>query len=336
VAWKNRKVVLASRPDGYPKPANFELLEEDIDGPRHGEVVVESRWLSLDPYQRGRMSQTASYAPPLEIGETMPGGVVGRVVATESPALSIGDWVEGLLGWQEFHRGPASSLRRLDPTMAPPRAALGVLGIPGLTAWFGLTEIGRPRPGDTVVVSAASGAVGQVVGQLAKMSGCRVIGIAGSVDKLEYLTGELGFDAAVSRREENFAATLREACPAGVDVYFDNVGGPVSEAVFANLATRARVVVCGRISQVNLSQSDGAPRNDQFLIVKEACMEGFLLQRFGPHFDAARARLSQLIAADAIRYREDITEGIERAPEAFIGMLSGQNRGKALVRLGGG
>jgi NADPH-dependent curcumin reductase CurA len=329
----NRQITLATRPVGYPRESDFELVEAPVPEPRHGQVLVRTLWLSLDPYQRGRMNAAKSYAPSVEIGEPIVGGAVGRVERSETPAFAAGDIVEGWLGWQDYALADGHGLRKLDPAEAPVQTALGVLGMPGMTAYFGLLEIGRPKPGDTVVVSAAAGAVGSLVGQIAKIMGCRVVGTVGSDDKVGYITGALGFDAGINYKTENVFEAVQRACPNGVDVYFDNVGGDVTEAVLQNLAAFARVVICGQISQYNKTEPDNAPRNLRFLLVKQARMEGFLVFGFAGRYDEGRRRLAQWIRDGTITYREDVVDGLENAPRAFIGLMNGSNFGKLLVKV---
>ena len=332
----NRQITLAARPVGYPKETDFKLIEAPVPEPAPGQILVRTIWLSLDPYQRGRMSAAKSYAAGVEIGAPIIGGVVGRVEKSASPGFAVGDVVEGWLGWQDYALADPAGLRKVDPGLAPIQTALGVLGMPGMTAYFGLLEIGRPAPGDTVVVSAASGAVGALVGQIAKLSGCRVVGTAGSDQKVAYLVDELGFDAGINYRTADLPAALRAACPNGVDVYFDNVGGVVTDAVLAELATGARVAICGQMSQYNLEKPDLAPRNLRFLLVKQARMEGFLVYQFADRYALARRRLARWIADGRVKYREDLIEGLENAPRAFIGLMRGENFGKLLVRVAAG
>jgi NADPH-dependent curcumin reductase CurA len=329
----NRQITLATRPVGYPRESDFELVEAPVPEPRHGQVLVRTLWLSLDPYQRGRMNAAKSYAPSVEIGEPIVGGAVGRVERSETPAFAAGDIVEGWLGWQDYALADGHGLRKLDPAEAPIQTALGVLGMPGMTAYFGLLEIGRPKPGDTVVVSAAAGAVGSLVGQIAKIMGCRVVGTVGSDDKVGYITGALGFDVGINYKTQNVFEAVQRACPNGVDVYFDNVGGDVTEAVLQNLAAFARVVICGQISQYNKTEPDNAPRNLRFLLAKQARMEGFLVFRFAGRYDEGRRRLAQWIRDGTITYREDVVDGLENAPRAFIGLMKGSNFGKLLVKV---
>jgi len=271
----NHRITLKSRPLGYPEESDFELIEEPIPQPREGEVLVHIIWMSLDPYMRGRIRDVQSYAPPVEIGGTMVGGTVGRVVESRTPAFVVGEIVEGPLGWQEYAVSDGRNLRRVDPALGPLSTSMGVLGMPGMTAYFGLLDVGSPKPGDTVVVSAASGAVGQVVGQIAKIMGCRVVGTAGTKDKVDFIVNELGFDVGINYKTEDVMSALATACPLGVDVYFDNVGGPVTDAVMENLADFARIVICGQISQYNLEQPEMGPRNIRLLTTHQAWMTGF-------------------------------------------------------------
>jgi len=330
----NRQITLAARPVGMPRESDFALVESEVPSAGHGEVLVRSLWLSLDPYMRGRMSEARSYARPTQIGDPMTGQVVGEVVESGDSRFAAGDFVVGQLGWQDYAVARGGTLRKLDPAVAPIQTALHVLGTTGLTAYFGLFDIGRAKPGDAVVVSAAAGAVGQLVGQLAKIAGCGpVVGIAGGPEKVRYLTELYGYDAGIDYKSDDVNAALKESCPNGVDVYFDNVGGALSETVFRRLALGARVPICGQISQYNLTEPDLAPRNLGFLIVFRARLEGFLVSDYVHRFDEALTRLGRWLAEDKLRYREDVTEGLENAPQAFIGMLNGANLGKTLVKV---
>jgi len=329
----NRQITLAARPVGFPQESDFALVESEFAAPGPGEVLVRSHYLSLDPYMRGRMSEARSYAKPTQIGEVMTGQAVGEVVASEHPRFAPGDTVVGQLGWQEHAVARGSVLRQVDTSRVPAQAYLHALGVTGLTAWFGLFDVGRPRPGETVVVSGAAGAVGQIVGQLARIAGCRTVGIAGGPEKVADLTGLYGYDVGIDYKGDDVNARLKEACPNGVDVYFDNVGGALSETVFRRLAVGARVPVCGQISQYNLSEPELAPRNLGFLIVLRASLQGFLVSDYAHRFGEALPRLGGLLADGRLTYREDVTDGLEHAPRAFIGMLRGENRGKTLVKL---
>jgi NADPH-dependent curcumin reductase CurA len=330
----NRQITLAARPEGFPKESDFSLVESDVPPAGPGEVLGRSQWLSLDPYMRGRMSTARSYAKPTELGEPMTAQAVGDVVESNDPRFAPGESVVGQLGWQEFAVARGGALRKLDPALAPPQTALHVLGGTGLTAYFGLFDVGAPKPGDAVVVSAASGAVGQVVGQLAKIAGCGpVVGLAGSPEKVADLTSSYGYDVGIDYKRDDVNAALKEACPDGIDVYFDNVGGALSETIFRRLALGARIPICGQVSQYNLTEPELAPRNLGFLIVFRARMEGFLINDYAHRFPEGLRRLARWLAEGKLTYREDVTEGLENAPAAFIGMLRGENRGKTLVKL---
>jgi len=281
------------------------------------------------------MSEARSYAKPTQLGEVMTGQAVGEVVQSNDARFGVGELVVGQLGWQEYAVARGGALRKVDTALAPAQAYLHVLGTTGLTAYFGLFDVGRPRPGDTVVVSGAAGAVGQVVGQLARIAGCRTVGLAGGPEKVADLSELYGYDVGIDYKAGDVNAALKEACPRGVDVYFDNVGGALSERIFRRLAVGARVPVCGQISQYNLTEPELAPRNLGFLVVLRSKLEGFLVSDYAHRFDEGLTRLGALLADGRLRYREDITEGLEHAPRAFIGMLGGANRGKTLVKLGG-
>ncbi len=331
----HRQVRLAARPVGYPRESDFEIVEVPVPEPGPGEFLVRGIYLSLDPYMRGRMSTARSYARPVGLGEVMEGGVVGEVVRSAHPGFGVGEIVEGRFGWQEYAVSSGKGVRRIDPAVAPISTALGVLGMPGLTAYFGLLEVGQPRAGDTVVVSAASGAVGGVVGQLAKLHGCRAVGLAGTDAKVDYLTGELGYDAGINyRATADLDAALAAACPAGVDVYFDNVGGQITETVSRHVNVFARFVVCGLISQYNLPEPELAPRNERFVLVNRVRIQGFIVSDFAARYPEALARLGEWVRAGRLKYREDVVDGLPRAPAALIGLLEGRNFGKMLVRLG--
>ncbi len=329
----NRRWTLANRPVGYPQESDFTVVEADVDDPKHGEILVRTLYLSLDPYMRGRLRDRRSYAVPVGIGDVIVGEGVGRVIASQSEDVSVGDIVACQIGWQEYTVVPAHTARIVDPSVAPISTALGVVGMPGLTAYHGLLAVGQPRPGETVLVSAASGAVGAVVGQIAKMNGCRVIGTVGSDEKAAYCTDELGFEAAINYKTEDVFQRLAELAPDGIDIYFDNVGGTVTDAAIENLALRGRVLVCGQISQYNLEESELAPRNLWNLITKQARIEGFLVFNFQNDHDVARTRLASWVRDGSLKYREDIVDGFEEAPRAFIGLMNGANFGKLLVKM---
>lgn len=329
----NRQITLASRPVDYPQESDFNLVESPIPEPREGEVLVQAIWLSLDPYMRGRMRDAQSYATPVELDQVMVGGVAGRVIKSRTPAFSSGDIVEGSLGWQEYAISDESKLRKVDLSLGPLSTALGVLGMPGMTAYFGFLHIGQPRPGDTVVISAASGAVGQVVGQISKITGCRTVGIAGTPEKIDYIVNELGFDAGINYKTENLDSALMAACPLGVDVYFDNVGGVISDAVFEQLNVFARVSICGQISQYNAEEPEPGPRSLGLLVRRQGRAEGFLVSQFANRFEEGRQRIAGWMKEGRIKYKEDVVGGLENAPRAFIGLMQGKNFGKLLVKV---
>lgn len=338
VSNENLQVRLASRPVGRPSAENFTLSAGPVPSPGDGQVVIRTRYLSLDPYMRGRMSDAPSYAPPVEVGAVMVGGTVGEVVASRAPDLAPGDVVLAYTGWQQYGVARASSVRKLDPAAGVPvTTALGVLGMPGFTAYAGLTQIARPRSGETVAVAAASGPVGATVGQLARIMGARAVGIAGGAAKVEYLRS-VGFDAAVDHRSASFAADLAAATPDGIDVYFENVGGHVWDAVFPRLNQFARVPVCGLVASYNATSlpagPDHLPALMSAILRKSLTVRGFIQTEFArdlmPEF---LKRATAWVRDGALQYREDIVDGLENAPEAFIGMLEGRNFGKLLVRV---
>jgi NADPH-dependent curcumin reductase CurA len=327
----NRRVTLAARPTGFPDDSDFALEEAEVGDPGPGEVLVRTLWVSVDPYQRGRMSEVRSYAKSLELGDVITSQSLGEVVESQDGRFAPGDLVVGQLGWQEYATARGGSLRKVPEILDPPTLALHVVGATGMTAYFGLLDVGQPKPGETVVVSGAAGAVGQIVGQIAKLAGCRTVGIAGGPDKCTDCT-LYGYDVALDYKDGNFRDELKVATPEGVDVYFDNVGGEISAAVHRRLNVGARIPICGQISQYNLERPEPtfAPA---LLIVYRARMQGFLINDFAHRFDEAAMRLARWVAEGKIKWREDVTEGLENAPAAFMGMLRGENRGKALVKV---
>ena len=329
----NKRVVLAARPVGVPTEADFRLEERPIPEPRDGECLVQVSYLSVDPYMRGRISGRKSYAAPVQIGEVIVGAAVGRVVASRTGRFAEGDYVTGPMGWQQYASPPADSLRRVDPDAAPLSAYIGVLGMPGLTAYYGLLKVAGVNPGETVCVSGGAGAVGSAVGQIARLSGCRAVGIAGGPRKCAWITDDLGFDAAIDYKGSDVGRALAEAAPDGVDVYFDNVGGPVTDAVFPHLNVRSRVAVCGQISQYNATDAPVGPRLLWHFIVKRIRAEGFLVFDFREHDEAALADMASWVRDGRLKYAETVAEGIENAAAAFIGMLGGANIGKQVVKL---
>lgn len=330
----NRKILLASRPTGTPDASHFKMIEEQIPELKEGEVLIQSVYLSVDPYMRGRMSDAKSYAQPYEVGEPFIGGIVGKVVDSKNPKYESGQFVDGRLEWADYNVSNGSNIRRVNPDLAPVTTALHVLGMPGLTAYFGLLYIGEPKKGETVVVSGASGAVGMIVGQIAKLKGCRVVGIAGTDEKCSFLTNELGFDAAINyKTADHLGKTLREACPSGVDIYFDNVGGSVSDAVMNQINFQARIIICGQISQYNLEKPEMGPRVAGQLLKTSSLMKGFIVSDYAEHNKEGLKQLSEWVRDGKIQYRENVVEGFENTIEAFLGLFRGDNLGKQLVKV---
>jgi NADPH-dependent curcumin reductase len=330
---RNRQVLLKRRPTGAPTTGDFEIVDGPVPDPAEGEVLMRGIYLSLDPYMRGRISAARSYARPVDVGAVMEGRVVGRVARSRDLEFREGDYVYGGYGWQLYSAVAGKGLLKLDPQEAPLSTALGVLGMPGLTAYVGLSEIGRPQRGETVVVSAASGAVGTVVGQLAKRAGARAIGIAGGVDKCRFVERELGFETCIDHRSGDLDAALDGACPNGIDVYWENVGGAVQQAVFPRLNDFGRMVMCGMVSEYNDIEPRPGP-NLMAAVRKRIKIQGFIVSDQWQRFGEYRAMAAPLVRSGELKYREDIVEGLDRAPEAFIGLLQGRNFGKLLVKLG--
>jgi len=334
----NRQVQLASRPAGAPTAANFHLATTNVPEIGAGQLLLRTVFLSLDPYMRGRMSDAASYAAPLAIGDTMVGATVCRVQASQHNGFAAGDWVLAYSGWQDYAVSDGTGLTKLDPTVAPPSYALGVLGMPGLTAYMGLLDIGNPKAGETVVVAAATGAVGSLVGQIAKLKGCRVVGIAGGATKCASAVDDLGFDACIDHHNPELPALLAAACPAGIDVYFENVGGKVFDAVLPLLNSSARVPVCGLISGYNATRlpkgPDRTPLLMRTLLIKRIRMQGFIVfDDYGHRYPEFASAMGLWLAEGKITVREDIVDGLENAPDAFIGLLEGKNFGKLIIRV---
>jgi len=332
-AVTSRQIVLRRHPVGMPTPGDFDLIESPAPSPKDGEVLCRTIYLSLDPYMRGRISGTRSYAASVEPGQVIVGGTVGEVLESKHPALARGDVVLGYDGWQSHAVSKAAGLRKLDPKQAPVSTALGVLGMPGMTAYVGLLDIGQPRPGETVVVSAASGAVGSAVGQIAKIKGCRAVGVAGSPDKCDYVVRELGFDACVNYKKGDLVGALKDACPKGIDVYFENVGGDVLRAVLTQLNQNARIPLCGLISEYNATESTPGP-NLRPLLFNRALIKGFIVSDHMARMGDFLRDCGAWVREGRLKYREDVVIGLEKAPEAFIGLLQGKNFGKLLVRVG--
>jgi NADPH-dependent curcumin reductase len=335
---QNQRIVLASRPHGAPTIDNFRLEEQPLPELQAGEVLLKTLHLSLDPYMRGRMSEGPSYAPPVALGEVMVGGAVSEVIASRHADYAIGDKVLAYTGWQSHAISSGAGLTRLPASLSHPSWALGVLGMPGFTAYMGLLDIGQPKAGETVVVAAATGAVGSLVGQIAKLKGCRVVGIAGGTEKCRYAVEELGFDACVDHQSSTLPAQLALACPDGIDVYFENVGGAVFQAVVPLLNTGARIPLCGLIAQYNSTElpegPDFSPLLMRTLLTRRVSLKGFIIfDDYGHRYPEFAAQMSDWLQAGSIRYREDHVQGLANAPQAFIGLLEGKNFGKLVVDL---
>lgn len=334
---RNRRITLAARPQGFPQATDFQLEEAPVPRPGAGELLSRTIYLSLDPYMRGRMNRSIGYAPTVELGGVMVGGTVARVVESNLDGYQAGDFILCANGWQEYALSNGKGVRKLDPAAAPLSTALGVLGMPGHTAYVGLLDIGRPQAGETVVVSAAAGAVGAVVGQIARIKGCRVVGVAGAREKCDYVTGALGFDVCVSRFDEAFADALRAACPGGVDVYFENVGGAVFEAVLPLLNTHARVPICGRIANYNDTEpppgGNLVPRLMGLALVRRLTLRGFIVFDHADREQDFLRDVGAWIGSGELVWKEDVVDGLEQAVAAFQGLLQGSNFGKLLVRV---
>lgn len=335
----SRQIVLAARPQGEPVAGNFRQVSAPLPELADGQLLLQTIWLSLDPYMRGRMSAAKSYAAPVAIGDVMVGGAVSKVLASRHPDFAAGEIVQGRTGWQSHPISDGTGLVKVDPTLAPISTALGVLGMPGMTAYVGLKNIGLPKPGETLVVAAASGAVGSLVGQIARLRGCRVVGIAGGPAKVAYLRDTLGFDVALDHHAPDFAARLAAACPQGIDIYWENVGGAVWEAVLPLLNDFARVPVCGLIAHYNDTELPPGPNRlpqlMRLVLSNRLTLRGFIVGDFAEQQPRFLEEVSRWVREGRIKYREDVAEGIEKAPAALIGVLKGKNFGKQLVRVAG-
>jgi hypothetical protein len=329
---ENKRVLLASRPAGWVTEANFRIDSAAVPKPKDGEVLVKNLWLSLDPYMRGRMNDAKSYAAKQEIGEVMIGGTVGEVVESKNPRFAAGDKVVGMFGWQQYGCSNGAGLNKIDTSRVPASAYLGVLGMPGVTAWVGLLDICQPKAGETVVVSAASGAVGSVVGQIARLKGCRAVGIAGGKAKCDYVVKELGFDACVDYKAGRLNEDLKAATPDGIDCYFENVGGEILDAVLRRMNAFSRIAVCGLISQYNATEPYGV-KTFQSILTNRIKVQGFIVSDRMELWAKALPDLIGWVAGGRIKYRESVAQGIENAPKAFIGLLKGENFGKQLVKI---
>jgi hypothetical protein len=334
MAATNKQVLLAARPTGFPNPTDFRMVESPIPEPAEGQFMLGISYLSVDPYMRGRMNATRSYADPQKLDEVMGGGAVGKVLASRHPGFAEGEYVVGMFGWQQYALSDGAGVMKVDPRVAPISTSLGVLGMPGLTAYFGLLDVCSPQAGETVVVSGAAGAVGSAAGQIAKTHGCRVVGIAGSADKIRWTTSELGFDAAFDyKTETRYFHKLKELCPNGIDCYFDNVGGAITDAVFPLMNPNGRIAVCGQISLYNLEKPETGARLLPLVLVRTLTVKGFLVFQYASRYGEALPQLAKWHREGRLKYRETVAEGIENAVSAFLGMLRGENIGKQLVRI---
>ena len=334
----NRAILLKSRPVGAPSLANFRLEERSVPALSVGQLLLRTHYLSLDPYMRGRMSDGPSYASPVAIGDVMVGGTVSIVEASSHPDYKVGEMVLSYSGWQDYAISDGKGLTKLNVDKHHPSLALGVLGMPGFTAYMGLLDIGQPKAGETVVVAAASGAVGAVVGQIAKIKECRIVGIAGGPEKCRYVVDELGFDACIDHHADDFSKQLQAACPKGIDIYFESVGGAVFDAVLPLLNTKARVPICGMIANYNDTELPKGPDRlgllTRTILTKRLKMQGFIIfDDYGPRFGEFHGQMSSWLWEGRIKYREDFVDGLENAPEAFIGLLKGKNFGKLIIRV---
>jgi len=329
----NRQYRLAARPVGLPKPSDFDLAEAAVGEPGDGEVLVRVLYASMDPAMRGWMSDRPSYIPPVAIGEVMRALGIGEVVASNFDGIEPGDHVVGMLGIQDYAVAPGAAVTKVDSSIAPLPVFIGTLGMPGMTAYFGLLDIGRPQEGETVVVSGAAGAVGSIVGQIARLKGCRVVGIAGGAEKCAYLVDELGFDAAIDYKSEDVAAALAERCPDGIDIYFDNVGGEILDAALVRLARGARVIICGAISQYNATSEVKGPSNYLSLLVNSATMTGFVVSNYYSRYAEGAVEMAGWLTSGKLISREDIVSGIENFPAALLRLFSGENNGKQVLQI---
>jgi NADPH-dependent curcumin reductase CurA len=344
---QNREIRFASRPAGMPTLENFQFADSEVPPPDEGDVLVRTLYISVDPYLRGRMREGRSYVPPFEVGQVIESGGLGEVVESRSPKFQPGDIVTGIFGWRLYNVMKADGLMKVYGFTGPVKSgdagdsleplpvstALGVLGMPGLTAYFGLLDIGNPKEGETVVVSGAAGAVGTTVCQIAKIKGCRAVGIAGSDEKNKYLSDELGVDEVINYKTADIRQALKDAAPNGIDIYFDNVGGEVSDAVLPLLNKGARVIICGQISVYCLDKPDVGPRPQPYLLVNRALMQGFIITDYAPRFAEGVMQLARWVAEGKLKYAETIVEGFENTPQAFIGLFTGENLGKQVVKV---
>ncbi|WP_443190479.1 NADP-dependent oxidoreductase [Pseudomonas indica] len=334
-AQNNRQFILAQRPTGAIDDNTFSLAENPVGEPADGQILVENLYLSLDPAMRGWLNDAKSYIPPVQIGETMRALGVGKVIASRHPGFAVGDHVSGLTGIQDYYLGETKGFHKIDPQQAPLPRYLSALGMTGMTAYFALLDVGEPKAGETVVISGAAGAVGSVAGQIAKIKGCRVVGIAGGQDKCRYLVEELGFDGAIDYKNEDVHAGLKRECPKGVDVYFDNVGGDILDAVLSRINLKARIVICGAISQYNNKQAVKGPANYLSLLVNRARMEGMVVFDYASRFPEALRDIAGWLASGQLKSKEDIVEGLETFPQTIQKLFTGENFGKLVLKVRG-
>ncbi|WP_114492336.1 NADP-dependent oxidoreductase [Candidatus Ulvibacter alkanivorans] len=330
----NNYIVLKNRPSGRPKESDFEFKEEERPSPKDGELLLKTKYVSVDPYLRGRMRDEKSYIEPFKLNEPIESGIIAEVIESKHDDFEVGDYVNGMLKWKKFQLSKGEGLNKVDGNKAPLSAYLGVLGLTGITAYLGLDKIGNPKEGETMLVSGAAGAVGSVVGQIGKIKGCRVVGIAGSDEKVKMLQKEFGFDAGINyKTTENMKQAIKESCPNGVDVYFDNVGGEILDAAMANINSKGRVVNCGAISLYNETETPKGPRHETTLIKKSVRMQGFTVRDYQADFPSAVAQLATWLEEDKLTYEETIVEGFDSIPKAFIALFDGENKGKMIVKV---
>ncbi|ALX49585.1 NADP-dependent oxidoreductase [Lentibacillus amyloliquefaciens] len=331
----NNQIILAERPQGMPGSDTFQFVKKDVEDVKEGQILIKTLYVSVDPYMRGRMANVESYVEPFKLGEVIGGGSIGEVIESKSDQFTEGNVVTGAFGWQEYYVAGENEVRQIDPSNAPVTTNLHILGMTGLTAYFGLLDIGTPKEGETVVISGAAGSVGSTAGQIAKIKGARVVGIAGSEEKISLLKDELNFDEGINYKTSNdIKEDLKQACPNGVDVYFDNVGGEISDTVMTQLNKYARIPACGAISAYNMEEQDIGPRVQQTLIKKSALMQGFIVGNYSERFKEGAKHLGQWLQEGKLTYRETIKEGFENIPEAFLDLFRGKNIGKLLVKVG--
>lgn len=331
---QTKQIILSGRPKGLPSMEDFETRNIELPELKDQELLLEAMYLSVDPYMRGRMNDAKSYVPPFEIGKAISGGVVAKVIESKSANFKAGDVVNGNLPWQQYCISTQKGLQKIDDSLAPPSYYLGILGMPGLTAYFGLMHIGKPKAGETVVISGAAGAVGIVAGQIAKIQGCKVVGIAGSDDKINLLKERFGFDEGINyKTTTNIKKAIAEACPDGVDIYYDNVGGDISDAVIRNINFHARIVLCGQIALYNSTEIPMGPRLQPMLLTRSVLMQGFIVSNYQDRFKEGITQLSQWLKEGKLQYEETIVKGFDKLPSALLGLFTGENTGKMIVKV---